>query len=128
MDLKWSSIVSFDNNPTRLERSVKYGESDAIVFLFTDRTGTKKKSMIGYKLIFTVRKNNFNKNILLRKEYDIQSYEQIININPSDIRSLGSDGIYWYDVWLESKANIDYEEPLVFGRYIINYLSKKERV
>lgn len=128
MDLKWSSIVSFDNNPARLDRSVKYGESDAINFSFTDRLGTKNKSMIGYKLIFTVRKNNFDKNILLRKEYDLQSYAQVINIKPSDIRSLGSDGTYWYDAWLEHETNIDYEEPLVFGRYNINYLSKKERV
>lgn len=120
--------MSFENNPVRLDRSVRYGESDALNFAFTNRIGTKNKSMVGYKLIVTIRKNNFDNQILLRKEYDLKGTFQIANIKPSEIRSLGSDGCYWYDAWLEHEVNVDYEEPVVFGRYEVTYLSKKERV
>lgn len=120
--------MSFSNNPVRLDRSVKYGESDALNFSFTNRVGTKIKSMVGYKLIITIKKNNFDKAILLRKEFDSLGTFFIASIKPSEIRSLGGDGCYWYDAWLENETNIDYEEPLVFGRYEVTYLSKKERV
>lgn len=120
--------MSFSNNPVRLDRSVRYGESDALNFAFTNRIGNKFKSMVGYKLIVTFRKNNFDKNILLRKEFDITGTFQHVPITPNEIRSLGGDGCFWYDAWIESDTNIDYEEPLVFGRYEITYLSKKERV
>lgn len=117
--------MSYENNPARLDRQVYFGESDALNFAFTNRDGSSSKSMAGYKLIITIKNNNFDKNILLRKEYDLTDYLIIASITPSEIRDLGC-GCFWYDCWIENPSNVDYEEPLVFGRYSVNYLSKRE--
>lgn len=117
--------MAFSNNPVRLDRSVKYGESDALNFAFTNRDGSKNRVMSNYKLILTIRKSTFNENILLRKEVTISSTLVAMPITPSEIRGLGGEGCYWYDAWLERVDKTDYEEPLVFGRFNVIELMKK---